>query len=156
MKKLFILFVIIAVIPLVVFARIDNSLADKHAIFTKAAPAPIGVYSQAIKMGDVTYISGQIPIDSKTGELVKGDFSGQFRQAIINLSEITKASGGSLNDIVKVTVYVTDLANFAVLNKVMKEYFHEPYPARVVVEIKGLPKHAAVEIEAVMEKKAGA
>ena len=133
-----------------------SSIAHKHAIYTKNAPAPIGAYSQAMKMGNTTYISGQIPIDNKTGELVKGDFSDQFRQAIINLSEITKASGGSLNDIVKVTVYVTDLANFAVLNKVMKEYFHEPYPARVVVEIKGLPKHAAVEIEAVMEKKAGA
>lgn len=152
MKKLFIL-IVIAITPMVVFAMVNNSSVDKHAIFTKAAPAPIGAYSQAIKMGDITYISGQIPIDNKTGELVKGDFSSQFRQAIINLSEITKASGGSLSDIVKVTVYVTDLTNFAIVNKVMTEYFHEPYPARVVVEIKALPKHAAVEIEAVMEKK---
>lgn len=150
MKKLFILFVIATVTPIIVFA------VDKHAIFTKAAPAPIGAYSQAIKLGDVTYLSGQIPLDNKTGELVKGDFSDQFKQAIINLSEITKASGGNLNDIVKVTVYVTDLANFAVINTVMKEYFHEPYPARVVIEVKGLPLHAAVEIEAIMAKKAGA
>ncbi len=115
----------------------------------------LGAYSQAIKMGDITYLSGQIPIDNKTGELIVGEFSDQFRQAIVNLSEITKASGVSLNDIVKLTIYVTDLSHFSLLNKVMKECFYEPYPARVVIEVKGLPKHASVEIEAIMKNKAG-
>jgi len=131
---------------------VNSSTIGKQAIYTKNAPAPIGAYSQAVKIGSTIYISGQIPIDNQTGELVEGDFNHQFRQAISNLSEIIRSAGGTLNDLVKVTIYVTDLANFAVLNQVMAEYFHQPYPARVVIEVRGLPKHAAVEIEAIMEK----
>lgn len=96
------------------------------------------------------YISGQIPLDLKTGELVKGNIQKQVRQAIANLSEITKASGGNLDNIVKITIYVTDLGNFSVINEIMSEYFHKPYPARAVLEIKALPKHADIEIEAIM------
>jgi reactive intermediate/imine deaminase len=123
----------------------------KQAINTKNAPAPIGAYSQAIKIGKTVYISGQIPIDVKTGNLVEGDFNAQFTQAVLNVSEITKAAGGSLDSIVKLTIYIADLNNFATVNTVMNKYFHEPYPARAVVQISKLPKNAAVEIEAVME-----
>lgn len=154
LKIIFGVFTIILGITDIAYGDTSSTIEfPKQAIYTKNAPAPIGAYSQAIKIGSATYISGQIPIDSKTEELVTGDFSSQFRTAIANLSEITKSTGGSLNDIVKVTIYVTDLANFPAINQVMAEYFQKPYPARVVVEVKALPKHAPVEIEAIMEKK---
>jgi 2-iminobutanoate/2-iminopropanoate deaminase len=153
MKRLLILLVFTVFSPILLFATGSNSQLHKQAIYTKNAPAPIGPFSQAIRIDNTIYISGQIPIDIKTGELVSGAFNKQARQAITNLFEITKASGGTLDDIVKVTVYITDLANFAVFNQVMAEYFHKPYPARVVIEVKGLPKQAAVEIEAIMKMK---
>lgn len=131
----------------------NNSRMSKQELYTKSAPAPIGPYSQAIKIGNTIYISGQIPMDTKTDELVSGDFKTQAKQALTNLSEITKAAGGNLDDIVKVTVYMTDLSNFAIFNQVMTEYFHKPYPARVVIEVKGLPKAAPLEIEAIMKTK---
>jgi reactive intermediate/imine deaminase len=124
---------------------------DKSVVYTNRAPAPIGPYSQAIKIDNIVYISGQIPIDPKTGELVSGDFGKQSKQVIQNLSEVAKAAGGNLDDFVKVTVYVTDLANFAVFNQVMANYFNKPYPARVVIEVKSLPKQATIEIEALMK-----
>jgi len=124
--------------------------ASKSVIYTDKAPKPIGTYSQAIKIDNTVYISGQIPMDPKTGELVSGEFKTQAKQAMMNLSEIAKAAGGTLDDIVKVTVYLSDLSNFSIFNQVMAEYFQKPYPARVVVEVKALPKQAAVEIEAVM------
>jgi len=122
----------------------------KRSIYTPNAPAPIGTYSQAIQWGNTIYISGQIPIDPKTGELVQGNFNDQVRQVFINLNEITKAADGTLDDILKLTIYLHDLTNFNQVNEVMKEYFHEPYPARAAIEIKALPKNAPVEIEAVM------
>jgi 2-iminobutanoate/2-iminopropanoate deaminase len=134
-------------------ALCSPALASAQAIYTKNAPAPIGPYSQAVQVDNVVYFSGQIPIDPKTGELVSEDFDKQARQVLINLSEVAKAAGGTLNDIVKITVYVTDLSNFAILNKMMEEYFHKPYPARVTIEVKGLPKKALVEIEAIMKVK---
>lgn len=124
---------------------------NKEAIYTQNAPKPMGVFSQAIKVGHTVYISGQIPVDKKTGELISSDFSNEFRQAINNLSEIAKAAGGSLNNIVKVTIYVAHLDYYNTVNQVMQEYFSKPYPARVVIEAEDLPKHASVEIEAIME-----
>lgn len=131
-----------------------NSIAEniKESIDTKNAPAPIGTYSQAIKFGNSIYISGQIAVDPATGELVQGNFTNQIRQAFTNISEISKAAGGSIDDVVKLTIYLTELKNFAEVNEVMKEFFQQPYPARAVIEIKALPKNALVEIEAVMGK----
>lgn len=127
------------------------SFAAKEIIYTKTAPEPIGIYSQAIKTGNTIYISGQIPIDPVTGNIVDGDFKNQTRQVITNINEIAKAAGGTLDDIVKLTVYLTDLSHFSLVNEVMLESFHSPYPARAVIEINALPKNAAIEIEAVMQ-----
>jgi len=152
-KKILIILAITFFIPVLAFSLNNRYQSNKQIIYTKNAPEPIGPYSQAVKIANVIYISGQIPIDAKTGELVAGDFYTQANQAITNLSEITKEAGGNLDDIVKVTVYMTDLSNFAILNKVMMKYFHKPYPARVAIEVKGLPKHASIEIEAIMQAK---
>lgn len=135
-----------------IYAATNFSTA-KQALYTKSAPAPIGPYSQAIKIGNTIYISGQIPMDAKTDQLVSGDFKIQAKQVMENLLAVTKVAGGSLDDIVKVTVYMTDLENFATFNQVMAEYFHRPYPARVVIEVKALPKGAPLEMEAVMKIK---
>lgn len=138
-------------LPLLLFIMISNeSFAAKESIYTKNAPEPIGVYSQAIKIDSAVYISGQIPIDPSTGEMIKGSFKDQARQAFANVREITKAAGGNIDDIVKLTIYLTDLNHFSIVNEVMLELFHKPYPARAVIEIKALPKNASVEIEAVM------
>jgi reactive intermediate/imine deaminase len=134
------------------FLLISNSIfAAKESIYTKKAPDPIGTYSQAIKIGNTIYISGQIPIDPKTGKIVEGSFDAQVKQSLSNVNEIAKAAGGNIDNIVKVSVYLSDINNFALLNKAMKALFHLPYPARSVVEIKSLPKNAMVEIEAVMQ-----
>lgn len=119
-------------------------------IFTPDAPAPIGTYSQAIKSHQTIYISGQIGIDPKTGELVDSDFNHQLQQVFKNMAAIAKAAGGNINDVAKLTIYVTDLSHFNSVNDIMKGYFHEPYPARAVIEVKALPKNALVEIEAIM------
>lgn len=153
MKKFLILLITAVFIPVFAFSSNGRSQLSKQAIYTKKAPAPIGPYSQAVKIDNMIYISGQIPIDTKTGELVTGDFYKQANQVMTNLLGITKAAGGTLDDIVKVTVYMTDLSNFAILNKVMVEYFNKPYPARVAIEVKGLPTQASVEIEAIMRVK---
>lgn len=120
----------------------------KNRIYTAKAPAPIGTYSQGIQFGNTIYISGQIPIDTETGELVKGNFKDQIRQVFRNISEIAKAAGSNLNNILKLTIYVTDINKFNDINDIMKEYFDQPYPARAVIEIKALPKNAAIEMEA--------
>lgn len=125
----------------------------KTIIKTDGAPTAIGPYSQAVKINgaaDTVYISGQIPIDPKTGQIVDGNFALQANQVFKNLSAIAQASGGSLDDAVKLTVYVTDLAHFAELNDVMANYCREPYPARAAVEVSALPKGALVEIEAIL------
>jgi reactive intermediate/imine deaminase len=132
-----------------------NANSLKKSIYTATAPAPIGTYSQGIQLGNTVYISGQIPIDPKTGELVQGSFKDQVKQAFANLSEITKAAGGTVDDVLKLTIYLTDLNNFGAVNEVMNELFQEPYPARAVIEIKALPKNAPVEIEAVMGLSTG-
>jgi 2-iminobutanoate/2-iminopropanoate deaminase len=127
-----------------------NPFISKKEISTPTAPAPIGVYSQAIEFNNMVYISGQIPIDPKTGDIVAGDFDAQVDQVLKNISEVAKAAGGNLDNIVKLNVYLTDLKNFNLVNEAMKKYFHAPYPARSAIEIKALPKNAVVEIEAVM------
>jgi reactive intermediate/imine deaminase len=123
---------------------------SKQIISTKSAPAAIGTYSQAVKVGDTVYLSGQIPLDPETMELVGGDARAQIRRVLDNLRAVAEAAGGSLADVVKLTVYLTDLGYFPTVNEVMAEYFTEPYPARAAVGVAALPKNAAVEMEAVM------
>ena len=123
---------------------------SRNIIATEQAPAAIGPYSQAVHAGNTVYFSGQIPLDPATGVLVEGDISAQTRRVFDNLSAVAQAAGGSLAQIVRVGIYVTDLANFATVNAVMAEYFQTPYPARSTIEVSGLPKAAQVEIDAVM------
>ena len=124
---------------------------SKHVINTDQAPAAIGAYSQAVKVGQTVYISGQIPLTPDTMELVGDDFRLQAHQVFKNLSAVSVAAGGSLNDALKLTVYVTDLANFATLNEVMSEHISQPFPARAAVQVSALPKGAQVEIDAVLQ-----
>lgn len=124
----------------------------KEVIQTDGAPEAIGAYSQAVKVGSGTtvYLSGQIPLDPKSMEIVSDDFRGQARQVFANLSAVAEAAGGDLNACVKLTVYLTSLSNFQTLNEVMAEYVCEPYPARAAIEVSALPRGAAIEIDAVM------
>ncbi len=123
---------------------------SRSIIATDQAPAAIGPYSQAVRAGQTVYFSGQIPLDPATGVLVEGDITVQTRRVFDNLDAVAKAAGGSLAQIVRVGIYVTDLANFAAVNAVMAEYFQAPYPARSTIEVSGLPKAAQVEVDAVM------
>ena len=119
-------------------------------IATDQAPAAIGPYSQAVRAGNTVYFSGQIPLDPATGAVVDGDISAQTRRVFDNLTAVANAAGGSLAKIVRVGIYVTDLANFAAVNAVMAEYFKQPYPARSTIEVSALPKAVQVEIDAIM------
>jgi len=121
----------------------------KRIIATPNAPAAIGTYSQAVRAGDTVYLSGQIPLDPKSMQLADG-FENQVRRVFDNLLAVCRAAGGGFDDVVRVTVYLTDLANFAKVNEVMATYFRQPYPARAVVGVASLPRGAAVEIDAVM------
>jgi reactive intermediate/imine deaminase len=123
----------------------------KQPIHTGEAPAAIGTYSQAIRAGDTVYLSGQIPLDPKTMQLVVGDPRAEIKRVFDNLAAVAKAAGGTLDDAVKVNVYLTDLKNFTVVNEVMAEYFKEPYPARAAIGVAQLPRGAAVEVDAVLE-----
>jgi reactive intermediate/imine deaminase len=125
-------------------------------IATPDAPAAIGTYSQAVRAGDTVYLSGQIPLDPKTMKLVEGDFEAQARRVFDNLRAVSRAAGGDFDRVVRVTVYLTDLANFAKVNEVMATYFREPYPARAAIGVASLPRGALVEIDAVMHLGAGA
>lgn len=122
----------------------------RSIISTDQAPAAIGPYSQAVRAGNTVYFSGQIPLDPAAGTLVEGDISTQTRRVFDNLRAVATAAGGSLAQVVRVGIYVTDLANFAAVNAVMSEYFQPPYPARSTIEVSGLPKGAQVEVDAVM------
>jgi reactive intermediate/imine deaminase len=122
----------------------------REIIRTAAAPAAIGTYSQAVKAGDTVYLSGQIPLAPETMQLVQGDMRAQIKQVFANLQAVAEAAGGSLADVVKLNVYLTDLAHFPLVNEVMADYFREPYPARAAVGVAALPKGAAVEADAVM------
>ncbi|HXK56571.1 MAG TPA: RidA family protein [Gammaproteobacteria bacterium] len=120
-------------------------------IRTELAPQAIGTYSQALKTGNTVYLSGQIPLVPETMVLVEGDIESQIRRVFDNLKAVAGAAGGSLQDVVKLNVFLTDLAHFPSINKVMAEYFSEPYPARAAVGVAQLPLGAAVEMDAVME-----
>ena len=122
----------------------------KKIIQTDGAPAAIGTYSQAVRAGDTVYLSGQIPLDPRTMQLVDGGIEVQIRRVFDNLDAVATAAGGSLKDIVKLNVYLTDLGNFAKVNEIMAAHFTEPYPARAAVGVAALPKGAQVEIDAVM------
>ena len=123
---------------------------SRKIIHTDKAPAAIGPYSQAVRVGDTVYLSGQIPLDPATGLLVEGDISAQARRAFDNLKAVCEAAGGSLSDIARLGLYLTDLDNFAAVNAVMGEYFEAPYPARSTIEVSGLPRGAGFEVDAVM------
>jgi len=125
-------------------------MSAKHAIKTAAAPAAIGTYSQAMRAGNTVYLSGQIPLDPTTMEIVGESVEAQIRQVFDNLAAVAEAAGASLADAVKLTVYLTDLANFAAVNEIMATYFTEPYPARAAIGIAALPRGAAVEIDAIL------
>jgi reactive intermediate/imine deaminase len=122
----------------------------KEPIHTSRAPAAIGPYSQAIRAGDTVYLSGQIPLDPKTMELVKGDIRAQARQVFENLAAVAEAAGGSLADATRLTIYLTDLAHFPVVNEVMAEYCTEPHPARATIGVAQLPRGAAVEVDGIL------
>ena len=122
----------------------------REIIHTDQAPQAIGTYSQAVRCGDTVYLSGQIPLQPETMELVDGDMEAQVRRVFDNLAAVTEAAGGSLADIAKLNIFLTDLGHFPLVNQVMAEYFSEPYPARAAVGVAALPKGAAVEMDAVL------
>ena len=122
----------------------------KQIISTSRAPAAIGVYSQATRVGNTIWVSGQILLDPKTKELVVGDMEVQVRQVFQNLQAIVVAAGATLDDVVKATVYLIDLSHFALVNRVMAEFFHEPYPARAAVGVAALPRGAQIEVECIV------
>lgn len=125
-------------------------MKNKAIIQTDAAPAAIGPYSQAVKVGNTVWISGQIPLDPVTMTVIEGNISTQAIQVFNNLSAIAEAAGGSLNHAVKINISLTDLADFDAVNTVMKSFFSEPYPARACVQVAALPKAVAIEVEAVI------
>lgn len=122
----------------------------KITIHTNAAPAAIGTYSQAVRAGDTVYLSGQIPLDPDTGELVEGDIAVQITRVFDNMKAVAEGANLTLQDAVKVTVYLTDLGNFATVNEIMARYFDQPYPARAALGVAALPKGAEVEADAIL------
>lgn len=125
-------------------------MTNKAIISTTKAPQAIGTYSQAVKTGNTVFLSGQIPLDPQTMTLVGGDFRAQAHQVFRNLQAVCEAAGGSLQDMVKVNIFLTDLSNFAAVNEVMAQYFAEPYPARAAIGVNELPKGALIEIDGVL------
>jgi reactive intermediate/imine deaminase len=124
---------------------------SRTPISTTNAPQAIGTYSQAIRAGSTVYLSGQIPLDPATGELVEGDMEAQVRRVFENLKAVASAAGGDFSNMVKLNVFLTDLAHFALVNRVMAEYFSQPYPARAAIGVAALPKGAAVEMDGILE-----
>ncbi len=122
----------------------------RKVINSSDAPQAIGAYSQAVQVGDTVYISGQVPLAPLGDDLIDGDITAHIRQVFDNLSAICQAAGGQLNDIVKLTVFLTDLGNVPTVNMIMADYFTEPYPARAAIEISALPKSADVEMDAIL------
>jgi reactive intermediate/imine deaminase len=123
---------------------------SKQIISTTAAPAAIGVYSQAVRVGNTVWVSGQIPLHPATKELVEGGIEAQVRQVFANLQAVVAAAGATFDDVVKVTVFLVDLSHFALVNKVMAENFREPYPARAAVGVAALPRGAQIEVECIV------
>ncbi|MCL1092019.1 RidA family protein [Shewanella profunda] len=126
-------------------------MAEKIIIATENAPAAIGTYSQAVKVGNTVYLSGQIPLVPSTMQIVSDDFEAQVVQVFENLTAVCNAAGGSINDIVKLNIFLTDLSHFAKVNEIMSRYFNQPYPARAAIGVKQLPKDSLVEMDGVME-----
>lgn len=124
---------------------------SKEIISTDKAPQAIGTYSQAVKVGKTVYMSGQIPLVPETMELVEGGIEADIHQVFKNLSAVAEAAGGSLADVAKLNIFLTDLGNFATVNEIMAQYFEQPYPARAAIGVAALPKGAAVEMDAVLE-----
>jgi reactive intermediate/imine deaminase len=123
---------------------------NRETIHSNNAPAAVGTYSQAVKVGEFVFLSGQIPFVPETMEIVTGDFAARARQVFENLKAVAEAAGGSLNDAVKLTIFLTDLDNFATVNEVMAEYCSEPYPARAAVQVAALPKGVDIEADAIL------
>ena len=123
---------------------------SRNTIHSDNAPSAIGTYSQAVRHGDIVFLSGQIPLDPATMEIVDGDFAARTRRVFDNLKAVVEAAGGSMGQVLKINLYLTDLANFGTVNEVMAEYFDEPYPARAAVGVATLPKGADVEAEAIL------
>lgn len=123
---------------------------SKTAIHSDKAPAAIGTYSQAINVNGLVFMSGQVPLDPATMEVVDGDFEARARRVFDNLAAVAGAAGGSLDDVVKLTVFLTDLDNFATVNAVMEDYFHKPFPARAAVGVASLPRGVDVEADAIL------
>lgn len=124
---------------------------NKSFISTDNAPAAIGTYSQAVKVGTAVYLSGQIPLVPESMTMVSEDFSEQTHQVFKNLTAVCNAAGGEIQDMVKVNIFLTDLSNFAVVNEIMSQYFKQPYPARAAIGVRELPKGAQIEIDGIME-----
>jgi reactive intermediate/imine deaminase len=128
-----------------------SNLMSRVIIRTEAAPAAIGTYSQAVKIGTTVYLSGQIPLVPASMQMVSEVFSEQTHQVFKNLAAVCEAAGGTLNNMVKVNIFLIDLSQFATVNQIMSEYFAEPYPARAAVQVSALPRAAQIEIDGVME-----
>lgn len=124
---------------------------QKEIVHTDHAPQAIGTYSQAVKVGHTVYLSGQIPLDPQSMNLVEGDMSLQIRRVFDNLTAVSEASGGSLKDMVKLNIFLTDLSHFVLVNEIMAEYFQQPYPARAAVGVASLPKGAEVEMDGILQ-----
>jgi len=122
----------------------------RQVIHSAAAPKAIGPYSQAVRVGDTVYVSGQIPLDPASGQLISGDIEAEIRRVFDNLDAIARAAGGSLQNVVKLSIFLTDLTHFAKLNEIMATYFSEPYPARAALGVAALPRGARVEMECVL------
>ena len=148
-KKILFFLCTILVIAILIFST-ELKIMPKEIISTTNAPQAIGPYSQAVKTNNLMFISGQIPMDPTTGNLVEGSIEDEANQVLKNLKSICEAAGYSLDDAVKITIFLTDLGNFAVVNDVMKGHFSEPYPARATVEVSGLPLGVNAEIEAII------
>ncbi len=148
-KKILLFLCTIPIISILIFST-ESTKMPKEIISTTNAPQAIGPYSQAVKTKNLMFISGQIPLDPTTGNLVEGSIEDEANQVLKNLKSICEAAGYTIDDAVKITIFLTDLGNFSVVNDVMKEHFSEPYPARATVEVSGLPLGVNVEIEAII------
>ena len=125
-------------------------MPNKAIIHTDQAPAAIGTYSQAVKVNNTVYLSGQIPLDPETMEIVSDDVAVQITQVFDNLTAVCEAAGGDLSSIVKLNIFLTDLSNFPIVNEIMGQYFAEPYPARAAIGVRALPKDSRVEMDSIM------
>ncbi|MDP6197575.1 MAG: RidA family protein [Porticoccaceae bacterium] len=125
-------------------------MTNKAVIHTDSAPAAIGTYSQAVKVNNTVYLSGQIPLDPESMTLVEGDISAQIHQVFKNLNAVCEASGGDLSHLVKLNIFLTDLEHFALVNEIMSQYFPQPYPARAAIGVSQLPKGAQVEMDGIL------